>query len=378
MAIYCGIDIAKDSFHATAIDPEGRRLWARGFRMSRGDFDALLRLLGPAGEVQVGMESTGIYFRPLSHFLQQAGHRVWEINPLLIHRFVAETTLRKTKTDRRDSETIALFLRVKISSLRPPVPWSDFQDRSRARETFQKEITRFKNNLKRLLSLSFPEILGLIHPFSGSGLELLLRYPSAAAIRAAATIDLPRRKGRVTAERLRQAADHSIGISSPAQDDIIRSVIRALQALQAELESHMTALRETAEVVVPDSLARLRSIPGVGEITALHFLAETHGRAFASAKSIIAYAGLDPAIEQSGMTTKRGKITKRGNRSLRRVLFLMAQSAVQRNPSMAEYYRRKREQGKAYRQAILCVAHKLVRLIFALLTQQELYQPAES
>jgi transposase len=376
VASFCGIDIAKDSFQAAVLDGAGGRLWSGSFRMVRDGFQSLLQRLGPAGEVQVGMEATGIYFRPLAHFLKAQGYAVWEINPLLVSKFAAESTLRKTKTDRRDADTIAEFLRQKISTLRPPVEPTDLQAMGRARESLQTEITRFKNNLKRYLTLSFPEILRLVQPFTASGLALLSRYPSSSAVLAAPSIQLPGRKGRLTAAALRQAAATSIGLSTPIQDELIRSLIRTLQAMQAELAYLTELLLGGCLKTDAGAMASLRSIPGVGEITSAHFLAETQGRPFRTYRSLIAYAGLDPAIAQSGQQIKHGRITKRGNKSLRRTLFLMAQSAVQRNPLMNVYYQRKRSQGKAYRQAILCVAHKLIRLIFALLAKQELYQPA--
>jgi transposase len=376
LASFCGIDIAKDSFQAAVLDGEGRRVWSGSFRMVRDGFQTLLQRLGPAGEIQIGMEATGIYFRPLAHFLKAQGYAVWEINPLLVSKFAAESTLRKTKTDRTDAATIAEFLRQKIATLRPPVEPTDLQAVGRARESLQKEITRFKNNLKRYITLSFPEVLRLVQPFTASGLELLSRYPSARAVLDAEGLPLPGRKGRLTAATLRQAAETSIGLSTPIQDELIRSLIRTLQALQTELAHLTEMLLGGCQRTDAGAVERLRSIPGVGEITAAHFFAETQGRPFRTYRSLIAYAGLDPAIAQSGQQMKHGRITKRGNKSLRRTLFLMAQAAVQRNPLMNEYYQRKRSQGKAYRQALLCVAHKLIRLIFALLTKQELYQPA--
>ena len=120
----------------------------------------------------------------------------------------------------------------------------------------------------------------------------------------------------------------------------------------------------------------LNSIDGLGDVTAAHFLAETHERYFANAKKLIGFAGVDPIIRESGQWKGRGRISKRGNRSLRRVLFLMSVAVIRVNPVFKEVYDRKRREGKAYRQAVLAVSHKLLRVIHAMLQRQIPFNPA--
>ena len=84
----------------------------------------------------------------------------------------------------------------------------------------------------------------------------------------------------------------------------------------------------------------------------------------------LAYAGLDPCIYQSGKFQGRGRISKRGNRHLRRVIWLMAVGVVRYNPLFREYFLSRRKEGLPYKKAILAVAHKLIRVIFAMLSNE--------
>ena len=109
----------------------------------------------------------------------------------------------------------------------------------------------------------------------------------------------------------------------------------------------------------------LKSIKGIGDVTAIHFLAEIGDvRRFDNYKKLIAYAGLDPTVHQSGRYVGQSKISKRGNRHLRRVIWLMAVTVARHNKTFREYYLKKREEGFSYKKAIMSVAHKLIRVIF--------------
>jgi transposase len=119
----------------------------------------------------------------------------------------------------------------------------------------------------------------------------------------------------------------------------------------------------------------LKSITGISDVTASHFLAEIENKHFPSYKKLIAYAGVDPSVYESGQSKIKGRISKRGNKSLRRVLFIMALSIIKRNHVFAVYYLKKRSEGKPFRMAILAVIHKLIRTIYALLTKQIPFNP---
>ncbi len=85
---------------------------------------------------------------------------------------------------------------------------------------------------------------------------------------------------------------------------------------------------------------------------------------------MIAFAGIDPTIHQSGKFEGIGKISKRGNRHLRRVIFLMAKQVSRDNDFFKAYYSKRRNEGLTFKEAVLATAHKLIRTIFAMLSNR--------
>ncbi|MFI5305404.1 MAG: transposase [Nitrospiria bacterium] len=95
--------------------------------------------------------------------------------------------------------------------------------------------------------------------------------------------------------------------------------------------------------------------------TATTFLAELGPISnYASYKKLIAYAGIDPSVYQSGEYEGSGKISKRGNRHLRRVIWLMTVSVIQHSKWLKAYYKKKRKAGQPYKKAVIGTAHKLI------------------
>ncbi len=119
----------------------------------------------------------------------------------------------------------------------------------------------------------------------------------------------------------------------------------------------------------------ITSIDGISKCTATTFLAEIGciGN-YASYKKLIAFAGIDPTVYQSGKFQGNSRISKRGNRHLRRVIWLMTICVIQHNAIFREYFMKKRNEGQPFKKAVLATAHKLVRVIFAMFTQRTTFR----
>ncbi|MHB1647007.1 MAG: transposase [bacterium] len=117
----------------------------------------------------------------------------------------------------------------------------------------------------------------------------------------------------------------------------------------------------------------LKSIKGISDITASHFMAEIKDIAkFENRNKLIAFAGTDPGIRESGTSLKiSGRISKRGSVSLRRYVYLMAVSVIKYNNYFKDYYCKKKEEGFPHRKAMIALVNKLLRIIFALLTRKQ-------
>ena len=120
----------------------------------------------------------------------------------------------------------------------------------------------------------------------------------------------------------------------------------------------------------------LTSMRGIGDKTAFNFLIEMGGaiKAFEHDRKLIAAAGLDPTTYESGKYKGQSKISKRGNRHLRRVIWLMTTKVIIANPIFRSYYFKRRKEGLIYKKAVLATAHKLVRVMFSMLVNQTLFE----
>ncbi len=386
---YLGIDISKETFDASCIDTEGERVFSLSTSMSREGFDKLLQelcsLSVPAESVLMGMESTACYHVNLYSFLVSLGYSVLVMNPLLISNFV-KLQLRKTKTDKKDAYVIAQFLLLHRDSLSQTFVSSDvseLRDLSRQRESLVEQMSSIKSEIKRLLAMTFPELEQTAGVFTKSMLRLLCQYASAASIKQTkrsqiAKILIPGSYGKQTAasvERILKAAQGSVGTSSAAKEIILRQKASLLMQLEEHLRELTEMLIELCREKMEQDMELQTSMRGIGEKSAMNFLIEMGGdiKQFQTHQKLIAMAGLDPALYQSGKIDRKGKISKRGNRHLRRVIWLMATKVIQFNERFKQYYLKRISDGLPYKMAVLATAHKLIRVMFAMLKHKTLF-----
>ncbi len=202
--------------------------------MNRAGFDKLVAQLTKmnTAALLLGLESTAGYHIALFSYLTAKGYRVAIINPLLIANF-AKLSLRKTKTDKKDAFTIAQFLllqRASVTTKTESVHLTELKDLSRRRERLVDQMTSLKNDMKRILSVTFPELETITGIFTKSTLRLLSELPSAHAITragydAVAAIVTFRSKGKksnASIQMLIDTASASVGVTSPAKDMILK------------------------------------------------------------------------------------------------------------------------------------------------------------
>lgn len=133
---------------------------------------------------------------------------------------------------------------------------------------------------------------------------------------------------------------------------------------------------ETVRRNDPDAWDSTTSVPGLGDTTSALFLAQIRSiHRFENVKQLTAFAGIDPTVNQSGQYVAPSHISKRGSPHLRRTLFLMAQSVIRYCATFRDYLLRLRERGKAYRVAVIATAHKLLNVLFALLSNHTTFRP---
>jgi len=387
--VFIGIDVAKDLSKGHGLNAKGETLFSISFTMNREGFSRLLDELKSKTQdlstVLVAMESTACYHINLFSFLTANGIKAVVINPLLIANF-ARLSLRKTKTDKKDASTIAQFAIIhgaSISQLSVTQDLQDLRDLARESESLCQVISKNKTEVKRLLQALFPELETICDTSTKVMLDFLQEFSSARMVRAANPKSITKalkRKGvdtrlTYTAADLIQAARDSVSTISPAKELILRGKVATLKHLYQQRHELTKALTAACKSMMIEDLNILTSIKGIAAKTATAFLAEIGSiNNFPSDKNLIAFAGIDPSVYQSGKYEGSSRLSKRGNRHLRRVIWLMTTCVILHNPTFRTYFMKRREAGQPFKKAAFATAHKLVRVMFALLSQRTLFK----
>jgi len=378
---FLGIDISKDSFDITLLESSGEIKLQTKLSMDKDGFNILLKHLSSLSkeELLIAMEATGIYHLPLLSFLLENSFKCVVINPILIKSFINSTTLRKTKNDKKDAASIALFTLKSYQSLHLAT-FNDIENIRpliRERENLSKDVAKLKTEIKAILIQLFPELPKFTNIFTKSILNLLLKAPSRKAIRNLKEKTIQKildntngNRVKITAKEIHLLAKNSIAISDKYLEKVLTSKIRRLITIQDELSILDTELQNSLEDTdINNDIEILQSIPGIGSVTSKNFMVEVSSvNKFKSVKQLCAFIGIDPSVKQSGSSINySGKISKRGNANLRRTIWQMALGVIRTCKVFNAYFTKKIQEGKKFKQAVIATANKLLRTIFVLL-----------
>ena len=333
--------------------------------------------------VRIGLESTGHYSKNILHFLVQEGYDVIFINPLLTSMDRKASSVRKTKTDKIDAKAICMFLIRNQYDFKPYTLSSYHIDELkilvRKRKSLLKQLNRISNQLTSYIDQAFPEYYKVFkNVLSKTSLTLLSSYASISElkrVRVKTLIDLIRKSSHVhhginKAERLKQRFKNSIGIDSESLSLSIKQCVTEIILIN----KHKHTIEELLEHHLIESKTTLLSIPGIGTITGSIILAEIGDiNRFKNDAELLAYAGLDPSVYQSGKYEGNFKISKRGSSILRWAIFQAAKITVIHDPVFKAYHEKKLSQGKHYFTAIGHSTKKLLRVIRSILKNNSVY-----
>jgi len=169
-------------------------------------------------------------------------------------------------------------------------------------------------------------------------------------------------------------AKESIGIFSPTLESILKVKINSLITTAEEIILVNRRFVEYAQEIHTREMQILTSIPGIGKTLAAYFLAEVEDiKRFENAKKLVAFAGLDTIIKQSGKRSIKWGISKRGNKHLRRIVYIIALNIARDCEEFRRYYERLKEKGKKPKVALIAVANKFLHCAHAMLTHGTLY-----
>ncbi len=383
--IYVGIDIAKLNHFASAISSDGEILMqpfkftndGDGFHLLASKLETLSLV---SDSIIIGLESTAHYGDNLVRYLVAGNFKVCVLNPIKTSS-MRKNNIRKTKTDKVDTYIIAKTLMMQDSYRFVTfydLDLMDLKTLGRFRQKTVKQRTRLKIQLTSYVDQVFPEL----QYFFKSGLHqksvyaLLKEAPAPEAIASMHMTHLAHllevsSHGHFTkemAKELRVLAQKSVGASDSAISIQITHCIAQIELLDSQLkqvEAEMTDIMKFNDSV-------LMTIPGIGYINGGMILGEIGDiHRFGSPSKLLAFAGLDPSVYQSGnFQAKCTRMSKRGSRVLRYALMNAAHNVVKNNATFKAYYDAKMAEGRTHYNALGHCAGKLVRVIWKMLTDE--------
>ena len=386
--IYLGIDVSKDKHDCCFLSQDGKLL-SKPFSVpnSREGFEKLFSLVSSfennPENVKAGLEATGHYSFAILGYLLEKGVTCFVFNPLHTNLYRKAVSLRKTKTDKVDSKTIALLLLSSVG-LKPysKALYHNEQLKSLSRYRFSKVRERavLKQQLARLVNILFPELEKLVPSLHLSSVYALLeQFPGASYVANAHLTKLTNllsssSSGHYKKEKaiqIRNASVSSVGCIMPAKSLELKHTVALIRVLSEEIEEIETEIKK----LMDELHSPITSIPGISYRMAAMILSEIGDFSnFDSPDKILAFAGLSPSTYQSGkLDNAYSHMEKRGSRYLRYALYTATSYVCVWDKSFAVYLHKKISEGKHYYVAISHAIKKLVRLIYALQTTGQTY-----
>nr|WP_104196283.1 IS110 family transposase [Cryobacterium sp. M15] len=383
--VFIGVDVGKSEHHAVALGRSGKRLYDKALPNDEAKLRAVIRKLKLRGQVLLVVDQPETVGALPVAVAYAEGILVGYL-PGLAMRRIAVLHAGEAKTDARDAAIIAEAARTLPHALRP-IRLEDEQVAELSMlcgfdDDIVGQMTATSNRIRGLLMQIHPaleRVLGphLDHP---AVVDLLQRYPTPTALKALGKARLGNRLVKLAARMGRRLAEEIFHALS--EQTVVVGGTHATRAVLPRLAEQLGTLRrqraeiavEVAELVEANPLEPIiRSMPGVGVRTAARVITEISGKGFATADHLASYAGLAPVTRRSGSSIRGEHPSRRGNKVLKRTLFLSAFAALS-DPVSRRYYDRKIAQGKRHNQALIALARRRCDVLYAMLRDGTLYE----
>lgn len=395
MQVFVGVDWAEDHHDLCVMDSVGR-VRAKG-RVSN-DLAGVARahdLIASAVpaevdddtvEVVVGIETDrGLMVRALV----AGGYRVLAVNPLSVDRYRDRTRVSGAKSDPGDARVLADMVRTDAHQHHPVAADSELAEAiklvARSHQSAIWSRRRLANQLRSALRDFFPAALvafdDLTHPDAIAVLSIASTPEQAKRLSRSKIASALRRGGRqLNIDRKAEQIQVALRTEHLAQPPMVADAYGAIVvSLVKVIAAHTTQITDLAEVLEnhfrqhPDATI-LRSLPGLGVVTAARVLAEfgDDPNRYADAKARRNYAGTSPLTVASG-TRRTVRARHVRNRRLADALHWWAFNAITQSPGARALYDRRRAAGDTHSGALRVVANRLVAILHGCLRHHTPY-----
>lgn len=386
------IDVSKSNSYAAAFLSNSKPFTKPfKFKHSPSELNSLLSLLcdmeNETGACpSVVLEATGNYSKPISSFFMNHGYDVVILNPLQTHE-LKRKSIRKVKTDPIDTNRIAkvYYLNDFVPAKLPDSVTINLRNTCRQYEGFNILYTETILRLRSILDIAFPNYDKLFSSVSSKvSLSFLSKFKTPQDVLNADFNDLvsslkvrfrSKSWSEEKAKLIVETAKESLPDNTSQQSNIYAldkyvKLVTYIQNILADIRDQMIKCAKLSPYY-----ELLLSIPGVGQMTASTILSEIGDvTRFSTVKQLVAYAGIDPSVYQSGtFKASNNKISKRGSTYLRKALYQATCAGIYKrsngyaNPLLRAYYDKKVTEGKPSKVAIIATSNKLLRIIYGIL-----------
>jgi len=379
---FMGIDVSKGYADITVLDSR-KRIVEENFQLDdtfEGHnklFEILCNFFTqhPDSKLFAAVESTGGYennwFTILHKLQSQMNISVARLNPFGVSHS-SKASMNRIITDKQSAKHIAEYLigypeKVNYQS-------EDYFASARRQwssiKLFTKQKTQLLNQLNSLLYIANPEILSFCN--NGMGLWTLLlleKYPTALKLSRARVTSLSKIP-YLTKSRAEEIIENAKRSVASTNDEIIEGTIIALVKQIISLKKIITTQIKCLEtnVDLPSEIKLLKSFGGIGTYSAVGLMIEIVSvERFSSSKKLASFFGIHPVFKISGDGKSGFRMSKKGRKEPRNILFNTTRYAIVHNPLIKELYTNHLKKGMSKLSAIGAIMHKILRIIYGML-----------
>ncbi len=394
-----GVDIAKSYQWARFVDYRGiEHDRAIKFKNNKDGFEAILTRIKDIckrenfNDVVVGMEPTGHYWKAFANWLdKKQGITVVLVNPYATKRAKELDDNSQTKSDKKDALTIAKLVKDGryFELYLPHDIYAELRSFSTTRTIINKRKSSVKNTIIAILDEFFPEYSEVFKcPLKGKASRHILKtcpFPKYIielgedGVTAEIKNAVKKTVGRKKAKQLVEKARESIGVDygEEATRFKLQIMIDELELLERQTEELEEKMKEALSKT--DYAEYLLSVKGMGVVTLAACLGELGDPTrFDNPRQMSRMAGYNLVEDSSGKNKSGTKISKRGRKNLRCILYQMAITMVATNDEMKElyYYLKNREKDPLRKmQALIVISKKILTIIHTLAKKKVVYDP---
>ena len=324
---FIGIDISKYKHDCCIISAADQKVVSKvTIKNNKAGFNELLTIihsLANSADIRIGFESTAHYALNLELFLENSLLTFMEVNPVLISEYKKSKTLRRTKTDSVDCESIARWLMTVEYKPHSKGFYHAYSLKSltRLRDKLIRQRSFYLIKITNVLDHTFPEFKPFFNErLSKTALYLLENYGSAekmARMNSASYEKLRSlSRGKFSPQqflRLKELAANTVGVNNSIFDVELNSLLSLYKSLVKEIDTIEKEINKLIEEVHPHYM----SVPGIGPLSAAVIYSEYGDISnFTNPGQMLAFAGIEPGINESGTESHGGKMVKRGSSQL--------------------------------------------------------------